>query len=179
MSHPASQTFQPVGLPASGPTTGEVFRLHPVVRGDVLAGSGFAGVLCMGLALISLQSMPEPRTPLSLLLVLAVEVIGLGIASGWALWALGLTVRADDEGIRCFNMLFPRRPGRCWAWQELAGTAERPWLLSRRAGYPSWRLHLVGRDGVEAILPPLDRQQVLLELARRSIDGHAPVIPAG
>ena len=170
MSQPAaSETLRRVGVPLDGSATGEVFRLHPQVRRDILTGAGFGALLCMGIALASLQALQGFRNPASLLLVLAAEVAGLTVASGCALWALGLAVRVDAEGIRRYNVLFPARPGRRWAWEELEGVGLRPWALARRPGYPPERVHLRRHGGTEEPLPPLDRHRALLDLARRNI----------
>jgi hypothetical protein len=171
MSQPAaSETLPGVGVPLDGASTGEVFRLHPQVRRDILAGSGAAAIVCMGVALVSLQALSGLHNPTALLLVLAAEVAGLAAASGCALWALGLAVRVDAEGIRRYNVLFPGRPGRSWAWKELEGVGLRQWFLAWRPGYPLERVHLGLRGGREEILPPLDRHRVFLDLARRNIE---------
>ena len=172
MSHPAaSGTYPAVGSP---PAAGRLFRLHPIVRRDILAGSGVVAITCMGLALVSLQAFPGLHTPLSILLILGIEVGGLAVASACSLWALGLAVLLDHRGVRITHLLFPGRRGRGWDWEELEGVVSRPWLLARLPGYPARRLQLLPREGAPRALPPLEEQGRLLELLRSEIRRRDP-----
>ncbi len=172
MSQPAaSPVLRRGSVSAEEWSAGVLFRLQHVVRRDIVTAAGVGSLLCLGAVLYSLQAHPGLHTPFSLILVLVAEVAGLATATVWVIWALGLAVRVDAEGIHRFNLLFPE-----WVrhirWDDLGGAVPRPWFLSVRPGYPADRIALVPHRGPEQILPPLDDQRTLLELARRHIDNR-------
>jgi len=170
MSQPAaSNLLRRASISADNTTPGVVFRLQAVVRRDILTAAGFGSIGCLVTALYTLQVYPDLHTPMSLVLLLAAEVAGLALATTWVVWALGLAIRVDAKGIHRFNLLFPEWRVRQIAWDDLGGAAPRPWLLSFRAGYPPERIVLIPLDGPEEILPPLEDQRRLLEMARRHI----------
>lgn len=166
----ASDVLRDARLRAEAPASGSLFRLHPVVRRDVVALAGIGGIACLGTALLSMHFRPELRSPASLVLVLFLEVAVLTAATAVTLWALGLAVQADPIGVRQFNLLFPMRPGTSLSWDQVERVEARRWVLGVRPGYPATRLCLILRDGDRRILPPLEGQDLLLEIARRRIE---------
>ena len=169
MSQPATSGTLRRPTASDLPARGIVFRLHPQVRRDVVAAGGMGALVCLVTALMTLQAFPRLHTPASLIGILILEAAGIGAASAWVGWALGMAIRLDAEGLHRFNLLFPERPARTLRWGDLLGAELRPWRLSIRSGYPTRRIVLLLRAGPDRPLPPVDDNRALLDLIRRYV----------
>jgi hypothetical protein len=153
----------------SVPEHSGLFRLHPALRRDVVTAACLGGVACLSTALLSLHFRPQSHSAATLALLLLLEIAVLVAASGVTLWSLGLAVQADPVGVRRFNWLVPARDGGSVRWEDLAAVELGGWALGWMGRYPEERICFVLRDGRRWVLPPLEAQEILVEICRRRL----------
>jgi len=171
MSPPAaSGVLRQARLRTSAPEHTGLFRLHPALRRDVVAAACLGGIACLSTALLSLHFRPQSHSAATLALLLLLEIAVLLAASWVTLWSLGLAVQADPVGVRRFNLLVPARDGGSVRWEDLARVELAGWALGWLGRYTRERIRFVYRDGRRWVLPPLEAQEILVEICRRRLE---------